>query len=73
MTTVKTLELAFTTENGKTATVSIDMPKEPVDVEAVKEAMDTIIAQEAITSANGKLTAKKYVRLVERAVEEYEL
>lgn len=73
MTTVKTLELAFTTENGKTATLSVNMPKEPVDMEAVKAAMDTIIAQEAITTINGKLAAKKHVRLVERSVEEYEL
>lgn len=73
MSTVKTLELAFTTDNGKTATIMIDAPKEPVDVEAAKQAMDTIIAQEAITSVNGKLASKKHVRLVERSVEEYEL
>ncbi|MBD3106950.1 DUF2922 domain-containing protein [Bacillus sp. AGMB 02131] len=73
MSTVKALELAFETANGKTATISIDSPKEPVDIEAAKQAMDTIIAQEAITSANGKLTSKKHVRLVERTVEQYEL
>lgn len=73
MSTVKTLELAFTTDNGKTATIMIDAPKEPVDVEAAKQAMDTIIAQEAITTVNGKLASKKHVRLVERSVEEYEL
>ncbi|MGN1387783.1 MAG: DUF2922 domain-containing protein [Bacillus sp. (in: firmicutes)] len=73
MSTVKTLELAFTTDNGKTATIMIDAPKEPVDVETAKQAMDTIIAQEAITTVNGKLASKKHVRLVERSVEEYEL
>ena len=73
MVTVKTLELAFTTENDKTATISIDMPKEPVDMEAAKNAMDTIIAQQAFTTASGKLIAKKSVRLVERSVEEYTL
>jgi len=73
MSMTKTLELAFVTENGKSATITIDQPKEPVDVEAVKQAMDIIIAQEAISSMNGKLTAKKHVRLIERSVEDYEL
>lgn len=32
----KTLELQFGTEFGKTASISVDNPKEPIDEEAVK-------------------------------------
>lgn len=71
MTTTKTLELVFTTDTNKTSTISIDQPKEPIDVEAAKSVMDTIISQGAITSTNGKLFAKKEVRLIERTVQEY--
>jgi hypothetical protein len=35
----KTLELQFTTEFGKTASLSVDNPKEPIDEEVVKLSM----------------------------------
>ncbi|WP_050614549.1 DUF2922 domain-containing protein [Bacillus testis] len=70
---VKTLELSFVTELNKTATISIEQPKEPIDVERVKAAMDTIIQQGALTSKSGKLVAKKDVRLIERTVNDYSL
>ncbi|MDQ7862841.1 DUF2922 domain-containing protein [Peribacillus frigoritolerans] len=36
----KVLELIFVTEEGKSATISLDNPKEPVEVNTVKLAME---------------------------------
>ncbi len=70
---MKKLELKFENEDGKTVTYSLDKPIEPVDPEAVKEAMDEIITQDAFTSSGGDLVAKKSARVVERTVEEIAL
>ncbi len=68
---VTTLEMIFTTEGGKSAVISIDQPKVPVNVAAVQAAMDTIIAQNVFTTSSGRLAGKKEVRLVERKVNSY--
>ncbi|HLR40556.1 MAG TPA: DUF2922 domain-containing protein [Virgibacillus sp.] len=70
---MKKLELKFENEDGKTVTYSLEKPIEPVDPEAVKEAMDEIITQNAFTSSGGDLIAKKSARVVERTVEEIAL
>ena len=67
---MKKLELKFENEDGKTVTYSLEKPIEPVDPEAVKEAMDEIITQNAFTSSGGDLIAKKSARVVDRTVEE---
>ena len=69
----KTLELQFSTELGKTASLSIDNPKEPVDEEVVKLSMAQIIASNVFTSASGKLVAAKSARVVDRNVTDYTL
>jgi hypothetical protein len=69
----KTLELQFSTELGKTASLSIDNPKDPVDEEVVKLSMAQIIASNVFTSASGKLVAAKSARVVDRNVTEYTL
>lgn len=69
----KTLELLFVTQEGKTASISIEDPKEPVDVNAVKQAMDSIIAANVFTSQSGDFVSKKGARVVERNVNEYEV
>ncbi|MBP2257735.1 DUF2922 domain-containing protein [Virgibacillus alimentarius] len=70
---MKKLELKFENEDGKTVTYSLDKPVEPVDPEAVKSAMDEVIAQNAFTSSGGDLIAKHSARIVERNVEEIDL
>jgi uncharacterized protein YggL (DUF469 family) len=70
---MKNLELKFENEDGKTVTYTLEKPVEPVDPEAVKTAMDTIIAQNAFTSSGGDLIAKKSARIVDRTVEEIDL
>ena len=69
----KTLELQFSTELGKTASLSIDNPKEPVDEEVVKLSMTQIIASNVFTSASGKLVAAKGARVIDRNVTDYTL
>ena len=40
---MKTLELIFLTSEGKTVRLSLDAPKEPIDSEEVKDAMQSIV------------------------------
>jgi hypothetical protein len=69
----KSLELQFGTEFGKTARISVDNPKEPIDEEVVKLSMAQIIASEVFTTASGKLVAAKSARVIDRNVTDYEL
>jgi hypothetical protein len=69
----KTLELQFTTEMGKTASLSVDNPKEPIDEAVVKLSMAQIIASQVFTTGSGKLVAAKGARVVDRNVTDYEL
>lgn len=69
----KTLELQFSTELGKTARLSIDNPKEPIDEEIVKLSMAQIIASEIFTTGSGKFVSAKGARVVDRNVTDYEL
>ncbi|MGG3466118.1 DUF2922 domain-containing protein [Neobacillus pocheonensis] len=69
----KTLELQFGTEFGKTARLSIDNPKEPVDEAVIKLSMAQIIASEVFTTASGKFVDAKGARVIDQNVTEYEL
>ncbi|WP_028392396.1 DUF2922 domain-containing protein [Bacillus cihuensis] len=69
----KTLELLFLTEGGKSATLSVADPFEPIDIEKVKTAMDDIIASNVFTTASGLFISAKGARVVERNVNEYEM
>jgi Protein of unknown function (DUF2922) len=69
----KTLELQFGTDLGKVARLTVDNPVEPVDVAALKLAMESIIASNAFFSAYGDLVSVGGARVVERNVTEYEI
>ncbi|WML41407.1 DUF2922 domain-containing protein [Neobacillus sp. OS1-2] len=69
----KTLELQFGTEFGKTARITVDNPKEPIDGEVVKLSMAQIMASDIFTTASGRFVAAKGARVVERNVTDYEL
>jgi len=69
----KTLELHFNTELGKTASLSVENPKEPIDEAVVKQSMAQIIASEIFTTTSGKFVAAKGARVVDRNVTDYEL
>ncbi|MEH7307867.1 DUF2922 domain-containing protein [Neobacillus drentensis] len=69
----KNLELHFSTELGKTASLSIENPKEPIDEAVVKQSMAEIITSGIFTTTSGKFVAAKGARVVDRNVTEYEL
>ncbi|MEH6953900.1 DUF2922 domain-containing protein [Neobacillus drentensis] len=69
----KTLELQFGTELGKTARITVDNPKDPIDEEVVKLSMAQIIASDIFTSDSGKFISAKGARVVDRSVTDYEL
>ncbi|MGD6854324.1 DUF2922 domain-containing protein [Bacillus infantis] len=69
----KTLEIQFLTENGKTASLTVDSPKEPIDTAAVKQAMEELIAADIFAGPSGKLVSAKGARVIDRSVTEYEL
>ncbi|MCD8511022.1 MAG: DUF2922 domain-containing protein [Bacillus sp. (in: Bacteria)] len=65
----KRLEMLFLNEGGKNVTISVDDPMEPVNAQAVSDAMDTILLQNVFVSAQGYLVQKRGARVVERKVE----
>ncbi|MDQ0269822.1 DUF2922 domain-containing protein [Cytobacillus purgationiresistens] len=69
----KTLELTFVNEEGGITRISIDQPKEPVDLPAIESSMGEMIAADVATSKSGSLTAVKGARLIERTVTDYDL
>ncbi|GGD08578.1 hypothetical protein N780_08410 [Pontibacillus chungwhensis BH030062] len=69
----KKLEMKFENQDGRTVTISLDDPIEPVDVVALNAAMDEIVTQNCFTSSGGDLVSKKEARIVERNVADIEL
>ncbi|WP_285767213.1 DUF2922 domain-containing protein [Peribacillus sp. SI8-4] len=69
----KMLEMIFETEEGKAATIAVENPKNPVQVNTVKQAMEQVIAGNVFLSASGGFVGVKGARLVERNVEDLEL
>ncbi|MFP7169913.1 DUF2922 domain-containing protein [Terribacillus sp. FSL K6-0262] len=67
---MKKLDLQFLNEEGKTVTISLEQPVEPFDEAAINQAMDTVIAQNVISSSGGALVSKKAARIVDRTVQE---
>ncbi len=70
---MKTLQLQFVTENGKTANITLESPKEPIDPYAVRSAMEQLISIDVFHTPNGALAAVKGARVIERNVTDYEL
>lgn len=69
----KTLELIFLTDVGQTMSISLEAPKEPIDTEKVREAMEDMISSDAFEHPKGKPVAIKGARLIDRTVTEYEI
>ena len=69
----KTIELHFTNSMGKVTKLTVEHPKEPVDLVAVKQVMEQIIAAGIFGGPIGSLVSAKEARLVEHAVTDYEL
>ncbi len=63
---VRTLELRFASEEGRTVTVRVNDPREDLTTEEVEAAMNTIIARDVFTSTGGALVDIVGARIVAR-------
>ncbi|NNU91394.1 DUF2922 domain-containing protein [Anoxybacillus sp. CHMUD] len=68
---MKTLELQFVNEEGKTVRLSVDAPRDDVTETQVASVMDVIIAANVFSSSGGDLIAKKGVRLIDTTVTQW--
>ncbi|MCX8001113.1 MAG: DUF2922 domain-containing protein [Anoxybacillus mongoliensis] len=68
---MKTLELQFVNEEGKTVRLSIDEPRDDVTQTQVANVMDVIIAANVFPSSGGDFIAKKGARLIDTTVTEW--
>lgn len=70
-TTTKRLELKFQTANGKAKTLTIQHPKEGIDQETAKSAMDTLVAKDIFQDKQVDVfAASKSAQYVTRTVDE---
>ncbi|EMT46174.1 MULTISPECIES: DUF2922 domain-containing protein [Anoxybacillus] len=68
---MKTLELQFVNEEGKTVRLTIDEPREHVTQTEIANVMDVIIAANVFPSSGGDLIAKKGARLIDTTVTQW--
>ncbi|GAC91404.1 DUF2922 domain-containing protein [Anoxybacillus kestanbolensis] len=68
---MKTLELQFVNEEGKTVRLSVDAPRDDVTETQVASVMDVIIAANVFPSSGGDLIAKKGARLIDTTITEW--
>lgn len=58
MATTRVLRLKFKNEEDKTKSISVKFPKENLDAETVRKAMDAIVAADAFEKDGAKLYTK---------------
>lgn len=69
----KTLQLAFSLQDGKTATISIKDPKSDLTEQEIKAAVSTIVQQQAFAKDGIPFGQPKTAKLIERFVTTYDL
>ena len=67
------LELAFELADGKSLTLSVPSPKAGVTADEVNSAMQAIITANVFSREGAAITAKKFARIVEREVTEFDM
>ncbi len=73
MAIVKTLEMDFATEFGKTQRMRVYDVKPTITASEISTAMDLIIAKNIFNTTTGKYTGKVGAQVVTREVEEFDL
>lgn len=68
MSVAKTLQLNFRNQEGRPVTISVSNPVEPVDAQAVEDAMEVITQKNIFLTTGGEITGKVSARLVSREV-----
>ena len=64
ITTSNVLRLTFTTDVGKTFSITIPDPREDLDKAQAEAVMDTIIQKNIFLTSNGTLIGKRDIRIV---------
>lgn len=68
MTETKTLQLEFLDSLGKSKTISLANPKEELTYSEVRNASDTILAQQIFCTENGPISSLKTAEVVTKQV-----
>lgn len=63
---MKTLQMNFGTEFGKTYALSITNPKENITKEEVLQAMEMLVSADYLATNSGALTSIKSAKLIDR-------
>lgn len=63
---MKTLQMNFGTEFGKTYALSITNPKENITKEEVLQAMEMLVSTDYLATNSGALTSIKSAKLIDR-------
>lgn len=67
------LQLAFTSETGKNATMRIPDPKEDLTSAEILASMEEIIENNVFFSSGGNFVAPKSARIVETITEDFDI
>jgi hypothetical protein len=62
----KTLQLVFSTEEGRTVSMSLTDPVEPIVAQDVEDVMDLIVLKDIFLTNSGAITGKVRATLVAR-------
>ena len=65
----KVLRMSFKTEAGRTVSISLNDPVDPLDPSAVEDAMDKVIDGDIFSSSSGDITTKYKAETIETTVE----
>jgi len=65
----QTLRLIFRNAEGRTVTVSVNNPKDQLNVAEVNDAMDMVINSDLFQTSGGSITEKVRAEVVSRQVE----
>lgn len=66
----KTLQLTFNTTGNTRSSLTLDHPKENLDVATVESAMNAVIASAAFSTKNGAFSSPFSAQYIERTVTE---
>ena len=67
------LQLTFTSETGKSATMRIPDPKEDLTPDVILDVMESIIEDDVFFSSGGSFIAPKSAKIVETITEEFDI
>lgn len=64
-TTTKTLRMAFSSQAGRSVTITLDNPRNDLTAAEIEAAMDLVIARNIFTSSGGDLVSKQDIKIID--------